>query len=108
MILGMVILVSLILGVLIFSYNSMVRQQNIRAHHELIGEVAGMLAMTGVGLFAEKIDSSVNSIIMTMAPVLLSSVPTHIHDFGRIFPSNMRSNAKRFRSSSGAAFTSHR
>ena len=76
MILGMVILVSLILGVLIFSYNSMVRQQNIRAHHELIGEVAGMLAMTGVGLFAEKIDSSVNSIIMTMAPVLLSSVPT--------------------------------
>ncbi|NLI77892.1 MAG: hypothetical protein GX442_15820 [Candidatus Riflebacteria bacterium] len=76
MILGVVILISLVLGVFIFSYNSMVRQQNIRAHHELIGETAGMLAMTGVQLFADKITTSLNAIIMAAAPVLLSSVPT--------------------------------
>ncbi len=76
MILGIVVLVSILLSVFIFSYNSMVRQQNIRAHHEMITEVAGILALTGLQLFAEQIKSQLNTLIQTAAPMLLSSIPT--------------------------------
>jgi hypothetical protein len=72
-ILGVVILVFMVLGVFIFAYHSMVRSQNIRAHHELIGEVAAQLALTGVHLLSAQISADFRSIVEAAAPTLLSS-----------------------------------
>lgn len=75
-VLGVIVILFLVLAVFIFSYNTIVRRQNIEAHHELISETASILAIRGVQLFAEVINSSINTIIQSVAPLLLSSVPT--------------------------------
>jgi len=49
---------ALVLAIFLFGYNTMVRRQNIRAHHEQIGEVAATLAVAGANLLAEQIQSA--------------------------------------------------
>lgn len=74
MVLGIVVLTSLMLGVFLFAYNRTVRQQNIRAHHEQIGEVSARLALTGVNLLAEQLSSGLDTIIETAAPTIKSAI----------------------------------
>ncbi|MBI3038206.1 hypothetical protein HYY75_04015 [bacterium] len=73
MLLGIVMLISSILAIFIFSYNQVVRQQNIRAHHERLGQVSATLALTGVSLLAENAIGS-DTIIQTAAPQLFSTI----------------------------------
>ncbi|MBF0409992.1 MAG: hypothetical protein HQM10_21795 [Candidatus Riflebacteria bacterium] len=67
-VLGVVVFSSLILGIFLFAYNSFVRQQNRRAHHEQISEVASTLALSGVNMLAEQMTSSLDTIINNAAP----------------------------------------
>ncbi|MBF0543116.1 MAG: hypothetical protein HQM08_01720 [Candidatus Riflebacteria bacterium] len=67
-VLGVVLFVAVLLGIFLFAYNSFVRQQNRRAHHEQIGEVAGILALSGVNMLAGQMTSSLDTIINTAAP----------------------------------------
>lgn len=75
-ILGVVILSAMVLAIFLFSYNTMVRRQNIRAHHEKIGEVAGMLALAGANLLAEQIQTAGDTFIDAAAASLKTSADT--------------------------------
>ncbi|MBF0500944.1 MAG: hypothetical protein HQM09_12475 [Candidatus Riflebacteria bacterium] len=70
MVLGVVILTSVVLSIFLFAYNRTVRQQNIRAHHERIAEVAMRLALTGTNLLAEQMASSLDTTINNAASCL--------------------------------------
>lgn len=70
-VLGVVVLSSLILATFIFSYHRMVVQQNRRAHHEQLGEVAGRLALTGVNILAEHINTEFDNLVRSISPQLL-------------------------------------
>jgi len=75
-VLGVVILSAMILAIFLFSYNTMVRRQNIRAHHEQIGEVAGMLALAGANLLADQIQAAGDSFIDEAADSLKKTSDT--------------------------------
>ena len=53
-ILGVVFLILILVGVFIFSYNSIVRHQNIKAHHEKLSSITSGLAKTGVLLLSNR------------------------------------------------------
>ncbi|HQG27623.1 MAG TPA: hypothetical protein PLY73_03635, partial [Candidatus Ozemobacteraceae bacterium] len=75
-VLGVVILSAMVLAIFLFSYNTLVRRQNIRAHHEKIGEVAGMLALAGANLLAEQIQTAGDTFIDNAAASLKTSADT--------------------------------
>jgi len=75
-VLGVVILSAMVLAIFLFSYNTMVRRQNIRAHHEKIGEVAGMLALAGANLLAEQIQAAGDTFIDNAAASLKNTADT--------------------------------
>lgn len=73
-ILGVVVLIFMLLGVFLFSYNRMVRQQNIRAHHEMIGEIAGRLAFSGVEMLSSELAGNFAAIVQAEVPQLRSAI----------------------------------
>lgn len=70
--LGVVLLVSLLMAVFIFSFNSIVRQRNTQAHHLMISETANYLAISGLRLLSDKIGSSFETTIKTACPQLFT------------------------------------
>lgn len=70
--LGVVLLVCIIMGVFIFSYNSIVRQRNIQAHHLMISETANYLAVSGLRLLSDKLGSSYETTIKASCPQLFN------------------------------------
>lgn len=75
-VLGVVVLSAMVLAIFLFSYNTMVRRQNIRAHHEQIGEVAGMLALAGANLLAEQLQTVGDTFIDAAAASLKNTPET--------------------------------
>ncbi|RCK79017.1 MAG: hypothetical protein OZSIB_0359 [Candidatus Ozemobacter sibiricus] len=72
MVLGIILLSLMMLAVFVFSYQSMVRQQNLRAHREQIGAVAETLAVSGLNLIADHLNADPEPILMAGAPTLLT------------------------------------
>ncbi len=70
--LGVVLLVSLLMAVFIFSFNSIVRQRNTQAHHLMISETANYLAISGLRLLSDKLGSSFETTIKTSCPQLFT------------------------------------
>ncbi len=70
--LGVVLMVALLMAVFIFSFNSVVRQRNIQAHHLMISETANYLAISGLRLLSDKLGSSFENTIKTSCPDLFS------------------------------------
>ncbi len=70
--LGIVLIVSLLLAVFIFSFNSIVRQRNIQAHHLMISETANNLAMSGLRLLSKELGDSYETTIKTSCPDLFT------------------------------------
>ncbi|MFZ5949417.1 MAG: hypothetical protein ACOYXC_01835, partial [Candidatus Rifleibacteriota bacterium] len=77
-VLGVVLLACLLMAVFIFSYNSVVRQQNIKAHHHMISETAGYLAVSGLRLLTDSIDNSSDSFLRTICPQLFIKTPDEL------------------------------
>ncbi|PKL42409.1 MAG: hypothetical protein CVV41_14830 [Candidatus Riflebacteria bacterium HGW-Riflebacteria-1] len=76
--LGVVLLVALLMAVFIFSFNSIVRQRNIQAHHLMISETANYLAISGLRLLSDKIGSSFESTIKTSCPELFTKTAAEL------------------------------
>lgn len=70
--LGVVLLVCLLMAVFIFSFNSIVRQRNIQAHHLMISETANYLAISGLRLLSDKLGSSYEATIKASCPELFN------------------------------------
>lgn len=68
--LGVVLLVSILMAVFIFSFNSIVRQRNIQAHHLMISETANYLAISGLRLLSDKLGTSYETTLRTSCPDL--------------------------------------
>jgi hypothetical protein len=79
-ILGVVLLVCVLMAVFIFSYNSIVRQRNIQAHHLMISETANYLAVSGLRLLADKLGSSYETTIKSGCPDLFNKTAAEIGD----------------------------
>jgi hypothetical protein len=71
-VLGIVFMCLMLAAVFIFSYNSIVRHQNLRAHHEKISSMTESLARAGVLLLTEKLGNKTHELIQVYAPVLKS------------------------------------
>jgi len=70
--LGVVLLISMLMAVFIFSFNSIVRQRNTQAHHLMISETANYLAVSGLRLLSDKLGSSFETTIKTSCPQLFT------------------------------------
>ncbi|HAE38793.1 MAG TPA: hypothetical protein DCG57_09155, partial [Candidatus Riflebacteria bacterium] len=71
-------MVALLMAVFIFSFNSIVRQRNIQAHHLMISETANYLAISGLRLLSDKIGSSFESTIKTSCPELFTKTAAEL------------------------------
>ena len=69
-ILGVVLLLSLIMAAFIFSYNSIVRSRNLKAHHYMISELVTSMAVSGVKMLSKKTSSSFETTIKLDCPEL--------------------------------------
>ncbi len=76
----MVLITCLLMAVFIFSYNSIVRQQNIKSHHLATSETASYLAVSGLRLLTDSIDSSSESILRKTCPQLFTQTAENIGD----------------------------
>lgn len=74
----MVLLVSILMAVFIFSFNSIVRQRNTQAHHLMISETANYLAISGLRLLSDKLGSSYESTIKNGCPQLFTKSAAEI------------------------------
>lgn len=77
-ILGVVLLVCILMAVFIFSFNSIVRQRNIQAHHLMISETANYLAISGLRLLSDKLGSSYETTIKSSCPDLFNKTAEEI------------------------------
>lgn len=69
-ILGLVFLSLILAAVFIFSYNSIVRHENLKAHHEKISSITESLARSGVLLLNHKIETDSQTIMNQYIQVL--------------------------------------
>ncbi|MBF0410839.1 MAG: hypothetical protein HQM10_26065 [Candidatus Riflebacteria bacterium] len=76
-VLPVVLILSMVMGVAIFSYHRIAMQQNILAHHVLLGEVAGRLALTSARVIADQFQSSGKSFF---TPNLVPALFEPLHD----------------------------
>ncbi len=76
--LGVVLLVCVLMGVFIFSFNSIVRQRNIQAHHLAISETANNLAISGLRLLSDKLGTSYETTIQASCPNLFTKTAEEI------------------------------
>lgn len=76
--LGVVLLVSLLMAVFIFSFNSIVRQRNIQAHHLMISETTGYLAISGLHLLAERLHNSFETTLKSACPELFTKTAAEL------------------------------
>ncbi len=67
-ILGVVVLSMILLGVFVFGYHRVVSQQNIVAHHEHLGTVAGMIAESGAALVIEHLSADNDPVLSALFP----------------------------------------
>lgn len=71
-ILGVVLLLCLVMAAFIFSYNSIVRNRNLQAHHYMSSEIVGSLAVSGVKLLSAKIELSFAEVLKKDCPQLFN------------------------------------
>ncbi|GAB4284648.1 MAG: hypothetical protein Kow0029_31270 [Candidatus Rifleibacteriota bacterium] len=71
-------MVSILMAVFIFSFNSIVRQRNIQAHHLMVGEKANYLAISGLRLLVEKLGDSYETTLKTSCPDLFLKTASEI------------------------------
>lgn len=79
-VLGIVVMVTLLMAVFIFSYNSIVRRANIQAHHERLVKIADQLAISGVTLIGNRLSQMDYEQLLDEMPELLNRV-SDIEDF---------------------------
>ena len=73
--LGIVLMISILMAVFIFSFNSIVRQRNIQAHHLMISETASYLALSGLRMLSDRVELLMNRLYAQVARICLSRKP---------------------------------
>lgn len=73
-VLGLVLIVSLIMAIFIFSYNSVVRTGNIKAHHDMIAQTADHLAVSGASMLSSRMAELEQNALQSALPDLLKPV----------------------------------
>ncbi|MGM0599527.1 MAG: hypothetical protein ACQETH_06875 [Candidatus Rifleibacteriota bacterium] len=71
-------MISILMAVFIFSFNSIVRQRNIQAHHLMISETAGYLALSGLRMLSDKLGNSYETTLKTACPQLFTETADDI------------------------------
>ncbi len=75
-VLGLVLIVSLIMAIFIFSYNSVVRSGNLKAHHEMIAQTADHLAISGASMLSSRMAELEQAALQSALPDLLKPTNT--------------------------------
>ncbi|MFZ5952789.1 MAG: hypothetical protein ACOYXC_18950 [Candidatus Rifleibacteriota bacterium] len=69
-VLGLILLLCIVMAAFIFSYNTIVRNRNLQAHHYMTSELVGNLAVSGVKLLSSRMEKSFSEAIQRDCPQL--------------------------------------